>query len=160
MSHAPEPVQEDPSASAPSVFIKCFLSGWCLKHGSLQPSILARLLLNANVFRRYGGRIMIMNKDLRPSQRAGARGGQQTRGGGFIYLRLVRGGGEGAGSQGRCPVRPAWKSSLEEHERLFHGTNQLSMHLLCMSSDCLCACARARAPHLYSSASVTFAPPL
>lgn len=53
------------------------------------------LLLNGNVFRRYGRRIMIMNKDLR-ARLKGQKRGEACRGGRLIcriFLGLVKGGG-------------------------------------------------------------------
>lgn len=83
-----------------------------------------------------------MNKDLR-ARLKGHETGEACRpgaGGGFIFLRLVKG-GEGAGSQGPYQVRPAWNAllRLEEHVRIFHGTNEVSMHVLCMSSAPRCS---------------------
>lgn len=103
-----------------------------------------------------------------PSQRAWARGGLKRRIGRKINLPHLFKTGEKrrkrwiSGCQGPYQVMPAWKSSLEEHVRIFHSTNEISMHVLCMSSvprcfsDWLCACARML--HLYLSASITLAP--
>lgn len=75
-----------------------------------------------------------MKKDLR-ARLKGHEPGEACRpgaAGGFTFLRLVKG-GEGAGSQGPYQV------SLEEHVRIFHGTNEVSIHVLCMSSAPRCS---------------------
>lgn len=84
-----------------------------------------------------------MNKDLRVRLKGHERG-EACRGGSGarlicrIFLRLVKG-GKSVGFQGPYQVMPAWKSSLEEHVHVFHSANQISIHVLCISSAPRCS---------------------